>query len=512
MKKHVFTLVLAVILLTQVSFAQDKGSHLINYRFLGIDNYSPYAKNDTPGEYKLKFVKPTEAFENSTLGAEISYYYGINDFLAVGLPLRLGAIRTPDGDQITPSFRKEFFGSADLRGKLTLALNDKQWILPYLSTGVGGMYLNEGLDIQIPIELGLNFKVGPNSFISLATEYRLSTDEMKDSEIYTFTNHFVHSLGIGIRLGDVANTPPPPPPPVEEEVEAPPADADGDGIVDDEDDCPDVAGLAKFSGCPDTDGDDITDADDKCPEVAGIAAFDGCPDTDSDGVADNEDKCPSEAGPASNDGCPEPEVKDQDNDGVADEDDACPTTPGVAAFNGCPDTDGDGVADKNDKCPSSPGSKALGGCPDTDGDGVADKDDKCPSTKGLVSNKGCPEIKQQDQQTLNFATQGIEFETGSSTIRTSSYSILDQVASVMAKYPTHSLSISGYTDNVGADATNLALSQRRAKACYDYLVSKGVTPSRMSHAGYGEAYPIADNGTKEGRQKNRRVEFRIHLK
>ncbi len=509
MKNRLLILILTLTLMTQMGFSQFEGDHLINFRFLGIDNTTPYAKVTEAGDYKFKFQKPGDAFDEMRQGVEISYYHGIKDYLAVGIPIRMGTFGYSQGLNSSPSKRNEFFGSADLRAKLSLLLKKKQFVIPYFSTGVGGMYINEGVDVQFPFELGLNFRVANNVYLTAATEYRMSLDEMKDSEVYSFTNHMVHSIGIGIQLGDAEETPPPPPPVIEEEE---PSDTDGDGIVDTEDDCPEEAGLAKFSGCPDTDGDDIVDSEDECPEVAGIAAFNGCPDSDNDGVADNVDECPTEAGPSSNNGCPVPEVKDKDNDGVEDDKDACPDTPGMAAFGGCPDTDGDGVADKNDKCPSVPGLKTLGGCPDKDGDGVEDRLDKCPSTKGLISNSGCPEIKQEDKQTLNFATQGIEFETGSSTIKTSSYSILDQVASVMAKYPSHRMSISGYTDSVGADASNLKLSEKRAKACFDYLVKKGVSSTRMSHAGYGEANPIADNGTKEGRQKNRRVEFNIFLR
>jgi outer membrane protein OmpA-like peptidoglycan-associated protein len=82
-------------------------------------------------------------------------------------------------------------------------------------------------------------------------------------------------------------------------------DADGDGIIDDEDKCPQTPGLEKFDGCPDTDGDGIIDSEDQCPEKAGIKELNGCPDTDKDGIADNVDKCPTIPGVESNMGCPE---------------------------------------------------------------------------------------------------------------------------------------------------------------------------------------------------------------
>jgi hypothetical protein len=87
------------------------------------------------------------------------------------------------------------------------------------------------------------------------------------------------------------------------------ADSDNDNIPDDEDDCPNIPGLAATKGCPDSDSDGIPDHLDDCPTVAGIAQFKGCPDTDLDGIPDNRDVCPYEAGPASNNGCPVSEKK-----------------------------------------------------------------------------------------------------------------------------------------------------------------------------------------------------------
>ena len=82
-------------------------------------------------------------------------------------------------------------------------------------------------------------------------------------------------------------------------------DADGAGVRDSDDACPNVAGVAALNGCPDADGDGITDADDACPNAAGSKAMNGCPDADGDSVAAKDDECPAVAGPASNNGCPE---------------------------------------------------------------------------------------------------------------------------------------------------------------------------------------------------------------
>ncbi|MDZ7935236.1 MAG: thrombospondin type 3 repeat-containing protein [Emticicia sp.] len=110
----------------------------------------------------------------------------------------------------------------------------------------------------------------------------------------------------------------------------------------------------------------------------------GCPDADGDGIADKNDNCPDKKGTLENKGCP-----DTDGDGILDKDDNCPTEKGLKTLNGCPDTDGDGIKNADDKCPQEAGLKENGGCPDSDDDKVIDKNDDCPKEKGLVALGGC---------------------------------------------------------------------------------------------------------------------------
>ena len=136
----------------------------------------------------------------------------------------------------------------------------------------------------------------------------------------------------------------------------------------------------------------------------------GCPDADGDGVADSDDACPNDAGTLN--GCP-----DGDGDGVADKDDKCPTVNGDGA-DGCPsdpDSDGDGIVDSKDACPNARGP--VGGCPDGDGDGIADKDDKCPTLGGNITPDGCPVVPERVTEVFTRALQGIQFETGSNRIK-----------------------------------------------------------------------------------------------
>jgi len=285
-------------------------------------------------------------------------------------------------------------------------------------------------------------------------------------------------------------------------------DRDGDKIIDKNDDCPDDSGLTEFKGCPDRDGDKIIDKNDDCPDEVGLETFKGCPDRDGDGLKDSDDLCPDNAGPIENQGCP-----DTDGDGIFDYLDGCPVDAGPIENNGCPwpDTDSDGLLDKDDKCPYNPGPIQNEGCPyiDTDLDGVLDKDDECVNVPGPVENKGCPVILEEEKEILQTAFDNLEFETSKAIILQESYASLEALAELLIKKPTWRLIIAGHTDSQGNDQTNLILSKKRAEAVRDFLVQRGIDPSRFVVQYYGETKPVDTNDTPEGRQRNRRVEMEI---
>ena len=261
-------------------------------------------------------------------------------------------------------------------------------------------------------------------------------------------DHLLYSIGFAHRFGsETPRVVAPPPPPVV-------LDRDNDGVPDAEDKCPDVAGLATLQGCPDKDGDGIADGDDKCPDVAGIAKYQGCP------------------------------IPDTDGDGVNDEEDKCPTVAGVARYQCCP-------------------------IPDGDGDGVNDEEDKCPTRPGPVSNQGCPEIAKEVIEKVNLAAQNVFFATGSYKLLAKSFKSLNDVAAIMKADESLLLDIDGHTDEVGTNENNQVLSDNRAGSVREYLISKGVTETRMKSTGFGEEKPIADNKTAAGRAKNRRTEMTV---
>ncbi len=104
----------------------------------------------------------------------------------------------------------------------------------------------------------------------------------------------------------------------------------------------------------------------------------------------------------------------------------------------------------------------------------------------------------------------VKFETGKAILKVESNGLLDEIAATLRSRPDILLvEIGGHTDDQGADAANVTLSQNRANAVRDYLVAKGITASRLTSMGYGEAKPIAPNRMESGRALNRRVEFQI---
>jgi OOP family OmpA-OmpF porin len=158
------------------------------------------------------------------------------------------------------------------------------------------------------------------------------------------------------------------------------------------------------------------------------------------------------------------------------------------------------------------------GCPiqtDADGDGVRDAGDRCPNTPAgtPVDANGCP-IPDPEPTPPPAPTrapvilEGVTFISNSAGITGRVAPLLDRVADSLMANPGGRIEVAGHTDNRGDPTENTELSRLRAQAVVDYLVSRGVSRDRLVARGYGPDQPIADNESREGRLRNRRVELR----
>lgn len=387
---------------------------------------------------------------NMAPGLSLNYYEGLTEHVDFVGSLAGSFPKYPfsANSGVAPSSDYRFLleASASLNIKL---LTDKYFMVPYVSLGLGAsMYGGTYFAAYAPTGLGLQFNLGEGTFIHTLLGYNVKVSDLS-------INHLNYSIGIGSPLREKKAPPvvvaPPPPPAVVVEK-----DTDGDGIVDSKDKCPNVPGVAKYNGCPvpDTDGDGINDDNDKCPNVKGVAKYGGCP------------------------------IPDTDKDGINDEEDKCPTVPGVARYNGCP-------------------------IPDRDKDGINDEEDKCPDVPGVKENNGCPVVKEEVIKKVAANAKSILFATGSDKLLPASFKPLNEVSTILKEDAALKLDIEGYTDNTGAESANITLSQKRAKAVYEYLTKAGVEASRLTSEGYGPAKPVADNKTPAGRTLNRRVELKL---
>lgn len=362
------------------------------------------------------------------------------------------------------------------------------------------------------------------------------------------------NVAVGVRFGDYAK-------PV-----VVVGDSDGDGVLDDIDDCPDEAGLEEYNGCmvPDTDGDGFCD-----PWVAEKGLSDSF-----SSICKGTDKCVDEAedmdGFQDDDGCADP---DNDNDGICDEwvaaqglsekyasvckgadkcSDEAEDLDGNMDDDGCadPDNDGDGLCDPwvsekglsekyaavckgKDLCPDYRADEKYMGCtnPDADEDGFCDAwvydnnlqdnfpqckgKDMCPNEKGDDA-KGCIKRRVEVAADKIEINEAINFAVNKATIQKSSDSLLEEIAQVFKNNPQiKKVEIQGHTDLSGNAKKNLKLSEDRAKAVNDRLIKLGVEKERMTYKGYGMTQPVEPlaagqkKETAEQAAKNRRVVFNI---
>jgi outer membrane protein OmpA-like peptidoglycan-associated protein len=255
------------------------------------------------------------------------------------------------------------------------------------------------------------------------------------------------------------------------------ADTDGDGLSDGDE-------VMKYKTDPlkaDTDGDGLNDKD----EIMKYKTDPLKADTDGDGLNDGDEVMKYKTDPLK---------ADTDGDGLSDGDEVMKykTDPLKA------DTDGDGLTDGQEvlKYKTNPLNK------DTDGGSVDDFTEVKRGTDPLNPDDDVVKVG------VPIVLEGITFATGKADITQESEATLEKALKTLNTYNEITVEISGYTDNVGNAKSNQKLSEKRANAVKDWLVSKGVDASRLTAVGYGQENPIAPNDTKENKQKNRRIEFK----
>lgn len=161
---------------------------------------------------------------------------------------------------------------------------------------------------------------------------------------------------------------------------------------------------------------------------------------------------------------------------------------------------------------SGPGQISREVCPDGDGDGVPDTVDRCPEVAGTTEGYGCPVyervVVQPDKLELK---EHIYFAWNSAELDSASHPVLDEAIRALKDHKGARVQLEGHADSSGNDGFNQPLSERRAEAVKNYLVSHGIEAERLITKGFSSSVPTSDNQTVRGREDNRRVEFAVQF-
>lgn len=393
--------------------------------------------------HNFKSIRPIDSSKPLDAGVGISFINGLNN--TFDLVLEANGCFTQHGiKKFSLQQNKVLFLDVAASVRARMVPKD-HWLQPYFLTGLGASAYENRYNAFAPTGIGMEIRY-KDVFLLLNAQYRWSFNP-------SFNSGYYYSIGIaGIVSKQVKKRKLQTVAPAHYVISR---DRDGDGIMDNDDDCPDDVGVLAFKGCPDSDSDGVEDKKDKCPSVKGIKKYEGCP------------------------------VPDTDQDSINDEEDDCPYVAGVIYYKGCP-------------------------VPDSDNDGINDEEDQCIDVPGIKEHFGCLPINKELSNEVESIARSILFETGSHKLLYSSFSALDKVVEVLMKEAKLRITIAGHTDNQGQDEKNQMLNINRADAIAKYLMAKGIDESRLKAVGYGQRHPVATNETKEGRAKNRRVELKLH--
>ena len=339
-----------------------------------------------------------------------------------------------------------------------------------------------------------------------------------------------------------------------------PSDLDGDGVKNEDDACPELRGLFTAQGCPDKDGDGIKDELDACPELFGVIEHDGCPLA----IGDMMELARLYGHPAKVEGLAERgyyksydgklydkndlyvgvvagDVVDASGTFITSDKNYMIGTNGYIRNldgllvriddEGYAFTSGGLISKKQVNGDNQGGNRIKlgpGTTPDQPRNGLTIGRDPFNPTNGGGSNNGSGNPNNQDiysntigtkpltpqeaadcnRINLQTLTAAIYFDYDASKADPNSLRQLNRVVDAMQKCTRLELQVGGHADSDGSSNYNYKLSERRAKAILNYITGKGISDQRLKYNAYGEKYPMADNNTEEGKQRNRRVEIK----
>lgn len=340
-----------------------------------------------------------------------------------------------------------------------------------------------------------------------------------------------------------------------------PSDVDGDGVKNEDDECPEIRGLFTAKGCPDGDGDGIKDELDACPDLFGIEEYNGCPLAIGDMIAISG----RNGHPAKINGIAEKgyyknydgKLYDKNNlrvdvvsgDIVDEKGTFITDTKGFFidrkgyirdANEGIVRIDEEGYAFSPDgllskkQVNNNAGPKGItvgtDGLPTPRKDGIQlnnnnndyVRDNDNTNSGGVFNPGNIYEYNPKDVEpltpqesadcnriNLQTLTAAIYFDYDAGKADNSSLRQLNRVVDAMQKCAKLELQVGGYADSDGGENYNYRLSEKRAKSVLKYIMGQGISDQRLKYNAYGEKYPLSNNATDEGKQRNRRAEIQV---
>jgi outer membrane protein OmpA-like peptidoglycan-associated protein len=463
-----------------------------------------FSREDISGSYELSYLgRAFLRFEMiEGLQAEIGGGYGIyagKDFVDAKyeteiIPVELRFVLSPfKAKSWNPFF---YVGTGAIRHKVKekpvstnlFSVEEDGWN-GLFSAGVGGQF---SLSDVVLFELNLGAVYAHTEDLNFYDKHPSAGDA------------YIH-LGVGLSFGGEANH-----------------DNDMDGLLR-----KDEERLGTDPLNPDTDGDGLNDGE----EVNKYKTDPLNPDSDGDGLEDGPEINVHKTDPLNNDTDEDkltdsdeinthktdPLKADTDNDGLNDYDELNNHKTDPLK----PDSDGDGLNDGSEINTYKTNPLKA----DSDGDSLDDGDEVNqyktdplnPDTDGGTVDDGI-EIRRETNPLdaeddvvkvgVPIILEGITFATGKADVTPESEQTLQKALRTLRTYPEIHVEISGHTDDVGSNSSNQKLSQRRAEAVRDWLISKGIDAGKLTAVGYGEEQPFVPNDSPENRQKNRRIEFK----